>query len=195
MEMWKDIKGFEGMYQISNKGRVRSLDRAVKQRNDSIQIKKGKVLVQTKNHKGYYLVGLNKNNKKYMKSVHRLVALAFIQNPEKKPQVNHIDGNKKNNDSSNLEWVTASENITHAIKTGLFTHCLKNAKRASNKAKRVNQKRVSQYGVDGTYIATFKSLVEAERVTSVSRRRISEVLRGRQKTAGNYIWKYAEKTE
>lgn len=192
MELWKDVEGFGDMYQVSNKGRVKSLDRAVKQRNGSVQIKRGRVMSQTKNHKGYPLISFSKDNKRYSRAVHRLVAIAFVENPEGKPQVNHIDGDKTNNNSDNLEWVTASENVVHALESGLMTPCIKNAKRASNIAREVNKKRVSQYGLDGLYIETFESLIEAERKTNVSRKRISEAVRGRQKTAGGYVWKYAK---
>lgn len=191
MEVWKDIKGYEKLYQISNKGRVRSLDRPVLQRNDSIQIKKGLVLKLAKNHKGYSMVNLSKYNKKDFRSVHRLVALHFIENPEKKEQVNHIDGNKENNSVSNLDWVTASENIRHAINNGLMIINKENLAKATKKANKVNQKKVNQYDLNGELINTFNSMVEAEEKTSAKAKGISEVVRGKQVTAGGYIWRYA----
>lgn len=191
MEVWKDIKDYEGFYQVSNKGRIRSLDRPVLQRNSSIQIKKGLVLKLAKNHKGYPMVSLSKNNKKDFKSVHRLVALTFIENPDKKEQVNHIDGNKENNCLSNLEWVTASENIRHAINNGLMTINKENLEKATKKANKINQKRVNQYNLKGELINTFNSMIEAEEKTSAKAKGISEVVRGKQVTAGGYIWRYA----
>ena len=107
MEIWKDIEGYEGLYQISNLGRVRSLARATTS---------GKVLKQMKKH-GYMNVCFSKNNVDKYFRVHRLVALAFIPNPENKPTVNHIDGNKANNNVSNLEWATHSENETHSYRS------------------------------------------------------------------------------
>ena len=192
MEVWKDIKGFEGLYQISNLGRVRSLDRPVKQRGNSIQIKKGKIIVQSKNHKGYPTTNMSKGNKRYGRPTHRLVAETFIPNPENKDQVNHIDGDKLNNSVENLEWMTGKENIRHAIENGLMKFDVKIAKHASNVARERNKKIVSQYDLDGNYISTFGSLIEAEEKTGVTRKGISEVACGRQKTAGGYAWKYPE---
>lgn len=194
MEIWKDIKGFEGMYQISNLGRVKSLDRAVKQRNDSFQIKKGLLIKQTKNHKGYPLTCIRKDNKTYAKSTHRLVAETFMPNPDNKEQINHIDGIKTNNHVDNLEWMTGKENIKHAIDNGLMTFCPKRAKHASDIAREKNKKEVDRYDMNGNYIDTFNSLLEAEKETNVGHKGISENLRGRQKSAGGFVWKYANES-
>lgn len=116
MEIWKDIKGFEGSYQVSNLGRIRSCNRVV---NNSAsrtgkQHRKGKILALNKTYRGYYIVHLFRGGKKIHPLVHRLVAQAFIPNPENKPQINHIDGNPRNNQVKNLEWATESENMRHA---------------------------------------------------------------------------------
>lgn len=192
MEIWIDVKGFEGLYQVSNQGRLRSLDRPVKQRNNSIQVKKGKLIAQSENNKGYPLSNMSKGNKRYSRATHRLVAEAFIPNPENKPQVNHIDGDKENNNVDNLEWVTAKENTKHAIENGLMKPCLNNAKRASDIARKINKKKVDMYDKSGVYIRSFNSLIEAEEKTGAKRKGISEVACGRQKTAGGFIWKYPE---
>lgn len=114
-ELWKDIVGYEGIYQISNLGNVRSLNRVVI-RGKVKQKRKGKVLSNYKIGKGYYAVRLCKK----MYPIHRLVALHFLKNKDNKPCVNHIDGNKLNNSASNLEWCTLKENTEHAYKNNLM---------------------------------------------------------------------------
>lgn len=114
MEIWKDIEGFEGYYQISNKGNVRSVNRF-----DGVHDRQGLPIKQNLKQNGYLQVGLRKHGKRKWFGVHRLVAIHFIENPDNKPQVNHIDGNKLNNTVENLEWVTGGENQTHAVKMGL----------------------------------------------------------------------------
>lgn len=110
MEIWKDIAGYEGFYKISNLGKIKSLPRkGVKE----------KILNPSKNNRGYLRVGLSAKGKVRYDSIHRLVAETFIENPKKMPEVNHIDGNKLNNNIENLEWVTKSENEKHAYKIGL----------------------------------------------------------------------------
>jgi len=117
-EIWKDIAGYEGCYQVSNKGRMKSLLRVVKHLTGGKLTVSEKILT-LKDRNGYDHISLWKENIEKRFKVHRLVAQAFIPNPENKPQVNHIDGDRKNNHVSNLEWVTGKENAQHAIKTGL----------------------------------------------------------------------------
>lgn len=117
-QSWKDIKGFEGVYQISNSGIVRSLDRYLPYKQGT-KFNKGSVRLQAKNNCGYLRVGLSKNKKQKHFIVHRLVAQAFIPNPNNLPQVNHIDGDKTNNHVNNLEWSSGQYNIDHSIATGL----------------------------------------------------------------------------
>jgi len=105
-EIWKNIPGYEGLYQASNFGKIRGL------RKTKYRIFRNKI-----NSKGYFNIRLrDKNNKRYGYLVHRLIALTFIPNPNNKAQVNHIDGNKTNNEISNLEWVTPKENMIHCYK-------------------------------------------------------------------------------
>ena len=115
MEIWKDINGFEGIYQISNLGRLKSLARTADFVNGAIIQRKERILVAgvIGRERNYLGVALSKNKKQKTYPVHRLVANAFIPNPENKPQVNHIDSNPSNNHVDNLEWVTERENQSH----------------------------------------------------------------------------------
>ena len=131
MEEWKDIKGYEGIYQVSNLGRIKSLERI----DNSNHKVKGKILKIIPENRGYSVVNLCKDGKCKTYKVHRLVAIAFLENPDNKPQVNHIDGNKKNNSILNLEWVTAEENINHAWDTGLSKITDESREKMSNSRK------------------------------------------------------------
>lgn len=115
MEVWKDIQGYEGRYQVSNYGRVKSVAR-VSSQNHSLR---ERIRKPETDKDGYQIVNLSKDGKVKLYKVHRLVGLAFIDNPHGYDQINHIDGDKANNHMANLEWVSASENIKHAFRTGL----------------------------------------------------------------------------
>lgn len=119
-ETWKDIDDYKGLYQISNLGRVKSLNRVVIKKNGVHHPFKEKILSCEINNKGYIMVALCKNTKIKLFSVHRLVAKAFIPNPNNLSQVNHKDRNKENNHVNNLEWCTQSVNMQHAYKQGLW---------------------------------------------------------------------------
>lgn len=115
-EIWKDILGYEGLYQISNFGRVKSL---WYKKGLHFISKRDALMTLTVNSAGYYVTGLSKDNKRTQKFIHRLVSIAFIPNPENKETVNHINGIKTDNSISNLEWATKPEQIYHAVRTGL----------------------------------------------------------------------------
>ena len=119
-EIWVSVKGCEGLYEVSNFGNLRGLPRKVTQRNGHPYFVTGKDLKGSISPvTGYRVVSISDGETKKTKSVHRLVAMAFIPNPFDKPEVNHIDGNKQNNRVDKLEWVTSSENQTHAHEIGL----------------------------------------------------------------------------
>lgn len=122
-EEWKDIPEYEGKYQISNLGRVKSLPRIIDSQFKGKPIKRKvfeRELRKSKNRFGYEYVCLSKNGKTKKYRIHRLVGELFIPNPMNKPQINHIDGNKQNNRIDNLEWCNNSENMQHAVKMGLW---------------------------------------------------------------------------
>lgn len=182
MEIWKDVKGFEGVYQISNKGRLKSFKK----------YKEGYVLSNV-NKKGDYLsvVLKYKDKIKYIR-IHTLVAQAFIPNPLNKPEVNHKDGNKQNNRVENLEWVTRKENAAHARK-----HNPKIIKHMKKYNQLIRPKMINQYTLDGRFIAYYWNAKEAEKATGVCQRNILQVASrdefslGRvRKQAGGFIWKY-----
>ncbi len=114
MEVWKDIKEYKGLYQISNLGNIKSIG------GSNGKIKMDRILILKKNRFGYFRIGLHANDTIKYFQVHRLVAQAFIQNPLNKPQINHKNGIKTDNRIENLEWCTASENIKHGIRIGLI---------------------------------------------------------------------------
>lgn len=116
---WKWVRGWRGYYKVSNHGQVKSCDRYVKTRGNGKRLVKGKILKGSLSDNGYLIVGLYRNRKMKNKLVHRLVARAFIPNPENKPEVNHEDGNKLNNCVGNLSWMTEKENQQHSLKIGL----------------------------------------------------------------------------
>lgn len=182
-EIWKDIKGFEKRYQVSNLGRIKSLSKFINNNPKSKSIgfySKERILNFFDNKKGYQLVKLYKDNKHYTIKVHRLVAEAFISNPNNLPQVNHIDGNKKNNRVDNLEWCTAKENQVHAWKNNLI-------KKRIGKENKLSKK-VNQYDLQGNYIKTWNCVEEARKVLHISN--ISSVCNGKRNKAGGFIWRY-----
>lgn len=174
-EIWKDIKGYEGMYQVSNYGNIKSLDRIIGYKKGKTRLWKGNIKKPTITCKGYLKVALYKNGKSKTEEVQRIVAANFIKKPNDKTQVNHINGVKTDNRVENLEWVTPHENDLHRVnvlKKGI--------------------KKVIQYDLKGNYINTYDSLVEASRQNNVSPHGICNVACGRRNKAGGYIWKYAK---
>lgn len=121
-EEWRDIQDFEGCYQVSNLGRVRSLDRTIYTKDGKSQNWKGRLLKQRVSNSGYNQVGFKKQAKTYMRDVHRLVAIAFIPNLDSLREVNHMNGIKHDNSVSNLEWVSSTQNNNHALDLGLMPY-------------------------------------------------------------------------
>ena len=120
MEIWKDVVGFEDSYEISNEGNLRSKDRYVKHWRGGLRLYKSKPKNTRLNDKGYFRCNLKSDGKRFDFTIHRLVAEAFLPNPENKPCINHINGIKTDNRLENLEWCNLEENTTHAVGTRLI---------------------------------------------------------------------------
>lgn len=189
-EIWVDIKGFEGKYQISNHGRVLSLryHRGNKPRVLIPRIPKRKVRDVRKDY--YPYVVLSDNGKTKTIKIHRCVATYFIPNPDNKTYVNHKDGDVTNNHVSNLEWVTPQENTIHAI------HVLNHTGNKGFKYdKATNSKPVAQIFIDPTtkyeyVIAIYANASVAEQITGINGRGIALCCNGKYHLAGGYKWQY-----
>lgn len=190
-EIWKDIKGYEGLYQVSNLGRIKSVDRIVIMKHysgcNATHSYKGKILKQQKDKYGYMRVALSKNGKIKLKQVHRLVAETFIPNPENKPTVNHEDGNKENNVVANLSWATHQEQTMHAFKTGLIDNSKKNYKEIGKKISISKCVPILQCDKDNNVIKKWQGICIAKKETGINN--IEKCLNGTYKTAGGYKWK------
>lgn len=177
-EIWRTINGFEGLYEVSSLGRVRSLDRYVKH-PDFKEWRKGKVLKQSTSNRGYKKVTLTKNGQKYYFSVHRLVAQSFVPNPHNFPQVNHKNEEKDDNRVENLEWCTQAYNNSFGTR-------LKRVSKANSQAHPTRS--VFQYNDCGVLIHRWKSLHEMERQTGYSRANISRNYKGGRRRAYGFLW-------
>lgn len=175
-EKWLPIKGYEGRYEVSDRGRVRSLDRVEIQKNGVARLRKGKILYLKKNNKGYRSVGLSKDYNHTFHLVHRLVAIAFIPNPLNLECINHKDCNPLNNTVDNIEWCTYQYNSTYKdrIEKSVAKRC----------------KRVEQYTLLGEYVTTHRSANYAAVTIGVAPSGVYQALSGVYKTYGGYIWRY-----
>lgn len=162
-EIWKDVVGYEGIYEVSNYGRVKNI------RTDH-------VLKPLLKKTGYVAVVLYKNTIRKDWLIHRLVAIAFISNPKKKEQVNHIDEVKTNNCVDNLEWVSPKENANFGTRNIRFS--------------KKHMKTLIQMDFGGKVIREFTSTCEAEKETGLLKQCIARAARGERKQYGGYIWKY-----
>lgn len=176
MEIWKDIIGYEGYYQVSNFGNIK---RIISKNRPKELIRK---IVYKRN--GYATVLLSVRQKVKLVHVHRIVAIAFIPNTENKAEVNHKDLNKKNNHISNLEWVTKLQNMQH----------VNSLKKWSNNAKSGKENKrsipVIQLSKDGTIIKEWVNGLQASKELNIATGDICKVCKGNRKSAGGYIWKY-----
>lgn len=182
VEEWRPVKGFEGLYEVSNLGRVLTLpytDTRCSPYGKVYTVKYPARIRKLPIVKGYYYMLLKKDGKYYAFGVHRLVAEAFIPNPDNLPEVNHIDENRLNNAVWNLEWC----DHYHNIRSGTVLQRI-----SASKPKR----RVEQLTLDGKHVAYYESRSAAARAFNRPRANIFFALTGRSKTAYGYIWKYVD---
>lgn len=163
LEKWKEIKGYDGLYQVSNLGKVKSIKRQVKILKPRITKRK------------YLSVALRKDGTTKQYYIHRLVAEAFISNNNKLPQVNHINGLKYDNNVQNLEWVSCSDNIKHAYKKNLTNGV---------------RKKIVQCDLNGQIIKIWNSQTEAHKKTGIAQSHINRCCQKKEKSASGFIWKY-----
>lgn len=167
-EIWKDIEGYEGIYQVSNYGRIKSLHN---------KFGKKELIMQThKKRNGYNQIRLK--NKGTVKDciIHRLVAKAFVPNPNNLPCVNHINEKKQDNRAENLEWCTVAYNNVYGTRI--------------ERVKAKTSKPVYQYTIDGKLVKIYKSLAEASKINNCSRGNISQCCLGSYKTSHGFVWRY-----
>lgn len=187
MEIWKDIKGFEGLYQISNYGRVKSLKREVRC-GKSTRIIKEKIKIIGNHNMGYQVVNLFKESKCYPHLLHSLIAAYFIPNPNNYPEVNHKNGIKTDNRIDNLEWVTYSMNIKHAYDTGLREK--KSPSQGKLGAKNHLSKPIAQYDLTDNLIKKWSCSKEVWRETGLNHHVVRSCANGVVKTAYGFKWKF-----
>ena len=178
-EVWKDIAGYEGLYQVSNKGNVKSLNWGNRGYSKNLYLKP--------HCHGYLQVELANKGKKKMFMVHRLVAMAFIDNPLDLPMINHKDENKENNCVDNLEWCDCSYNVRYSL------HNRKKVahRRCFGRVGKNTLKKVAQISANGSVVRIWNNAREVFLTTGMSDWSISECCRGNRKTAYGYCWQYA----
>ena len=195
MEVWKDIKGYEGTYQVSNLGRVKALA------DNTRRTHKGEHILSQTNSRGYRLVSLSKDGKMRSFSVHRLVAVAFIKRVEGKNEIDHINTIRKDNRVENLRWCSPKENNANPITRVHKAECKKGSKNpnykkdmstAISRLALANSKAVVQLDAKGKPIRRYSNIQEAQRATNVNASNIGRVCNGERVTAGGFKWEFAK---
>lgn len=186
-ELWRDVVGYEGFYEISDHGNIRGVNRDIKRKCDSVGFKiKGRKMKGYCDKNGYTRISLRKLGHIQKFFIHRLVLAAFVGYDENRPQVNHKNSVRSDNRLENLEWCTQSENMQHAIRNNEQYYNFLHAKGGDNKI----SVPVAQYTIDGCFVSEYGSISEAAIASGARGGAISNVCRKRRKTAGGYKWKY-----
>ena len=203
IEEWRDIKGYEGLYQVSNLGKVRSLDRYRKQKGNSIAFIKGRILKHTVcSTTGYCMVALYKDKGIKMCTIHRLVAKAFLPNPGNLPQVNHKNECKWDNTVWNLEWCTREYNCKYGTAIERMTNTLTGRKLTNehklniSKARKGvyntnNSKKVYQLTLNNELVKEWPSTMEIQRTLCFDNTNISRCCRGKRESYKGFKWSYS----
>lgn len=191
--IWKDIPGYEGYYEASTEGEIRSVDRYVNNRNSFVA---SRIMHLNMGPSGYLQVSLSKDGKAKVYKVHRIIAETYIPNPEKKPCIDHINTLRTDNRVCNLRWVTLKENSSNPISKHHLKH---GKKKVLGERKKTNKrfkedapnkpKPVYRYSLSGEFVDSFKSMIEAESVTQIEMTGIRKALNKQYRTAGGYLWK------
>lgn len=186
-EVWRDVVGYEGLYEVSNLGNVRGVARThlrYDRHGNAYEVHvPARYLVKKDNSNGYYRVSLSRDNRVRRFLVHRLVAMAFVENPDNLPVIDHIDGDRHNNDASNLRWCTQGDNLHYSYQNGretVFTRAYV----------RKHQARATSRPVIRSDGEEFPSVVAASRALGLSESAVSQVVNGRAKTAGGYSFTF-----
>lgn len=203
MEEWKDIPNYEGLYRVSNTGRVESLYRSILGRYGKRKSIKGRVMINQKCSNGYLFVALSKNGKTNMKLIHRLVAIVFVKGFQEGKEVNHINEDKTDNRASNLEWITHQRNSVHGTKIERTQKTFKErgvSKGANNPmfgkfgSKNPRSKKIAQMDMNNNILKIFDSAASAARELNCGASFIGRVAKGYYPQAHGYKWKYLNKT-
>lgn len=183
-EEWKQIEGFEGRYYVSNMGRVKVLGEDRKISDGIIAHRKTQILKFNRNNSGYLTVGLGRriDNSRRTRTVHRLVAAAFIDNPYGLPEVNHIDENKDNNRADNLEWCTHKENVNHNMRSEI------------ERGEAKQRIPIAQIDMNGNVVKMWDGFKKMDRESEFNRTSVSRCCRGKQDSYKGFRWKYAKQS-